>query len=69
MPDPGSYLVVLSADFMNTIYDRGQAYGGLLRVDPRRGEHSYAAPLAPSHIKTIKLLIGQLRCWIAARRG
>jgi len=47
MPNPGNYLVVPSADFMNTIYNRGQAYGGLLSVDPDSANNLLLTTFAP----------------------
>jgi hypothetical protein len=34
MSNPGNYLVVPSADFMNKMYDIGRAYGQMLGIDP-----------------------------------
>jgi hypothetical protein len=34
MANPGNYLVVPSADFMNKMYDLGRIYGQALEIDP-----------------------------------
>ena len=42
VPNPGNYLVVPSADFMNSMYARGQTYGELLNNNDPGAAHAYA---------------------------
>jgi Hom_end-associated Hint len=47
MSNPGNYLVVPSADFMNSMYVRGQAYGTLLNSDPDGASAFLSATFVP----------------------